>query len=789
MPPSPVAGTGMWALPEEPAHQQHQQQQGSSGAGSACTPEPLHAYYQDMLLVQVGDVTVASPGMPQLLCQAHAGLHAEAWAHPGWELPPWMQHDAAVQRMMANSNAILASASPPPAPATAQQHQAPSAANGGGDGAVAVPGAAAAEPDQQQAAPSSQPAAAEVAVASSSQPGSIVAHAHTAAATGAAPTSSSSSVAVTTLRHGVLLVDDGAEFELAPANGEPLTAAALAAAARGVLRRALLKVWPQRRRRLVIRPDDDAAEAEAADMVAAEQGAAGTAGGGARGGGGAGQQRRGQRGHGPAGSQQGGGAAGAGAALCCAAAHLLVDMQGLELLAGEMLRERATSYWVRRSNKCAGSAFACAGVLLMCTRARQQHHCCCHLVRAVAAAAQGAPSGSEAARLEASLAPPGRCSLRGLTHVIAPTSLQAAMHEHRPATCAAPQPHLSPPPRPASVLALATQDGLSLQLSGHSYAAFMDTLYGNIMQHVNSFEPAAAPASLQAQRTLFHPGLQFGPRPGQLLGFGITLSSSAVQVRELQRRQHAGLARACLCCSGAASAAGWRLMQAHAQSLTSMYARLRCVHQATLLSDHRWWTVVPPAPDSPSWPASSAGGAGVSGDGGQGSPAAAAAGKVVPVASAVLREAGLCVQMMQGSSDVYTNVWATDTEWLDVRMGQVAEAASSRGSSVSGSNSGSAGSGASGGGGASPAPSAASDDAFEAGGGGDGGRMLSPFAEAAGGALASDAGDAAASFTAAMRDARCGLPARAGAAAHPLRPRPAPDPCLLPFGACLLPGW
>jgi hypothetical protein len=52
--------------------------------------------------------------------------------------------------------------------------------------------------------------------------------------------------------------------------------------------------------------------------------------------------------------------------------------------------------------------------------------------------------------------------------------------------------------------------------------------------------------------------------------------------------------------------------------------------------------------------------------------------ELVPCVSAALRDAGLCVQMMQRTNDMHLNIFAADTEWLDVRVGSSSGGCSAR---------------------------------------------------------------------------------------------------------------
>lgn len=46
------------------------------------------------------------------------------------------------------------------------------------------------------------------------------------------------------------------------------------------------------------------------------------------------------------------------------------------------------------------------------------------------------------------------------------------------------------------------------------------------------------------------------------------------------------------------------------------------------------------------------------------------AAEVVPCVSAALRDSDVCLQMMQKTDDMHLNIFAADTEWLDVRVGR-----------------------------------------------------------------------------------------------------------------------
>jgi hypothetical protein len=140
-----------------------------------------------------------------------------------------------------------------------------------------------------------------------------------------------------------------------------------------------------------------------------------------------------------------------------------------------------------------------------------------------------------------------RCTLTQLTHIIARTDLRAAFHEHSPvvyAAAAAVPGGASAAAAPtvttaaaavaaaANVIALAAPDGLALHMSGSSYRCLMNMVFNNLMMRFNAFVEPPDPADPSVNwNTSFNPALRFGPRPGQLPSFGVTLSSSTIQVR------------------------------------------------------------------------------------------------------------------------------------------------------------------------------------------------------------------------------------------------------------------
>jgi hypothetical protein len=139
-----------------------------------------------------------------------------------------------------------------------------------------------------------------------------------------------------------------------------------------------------------------------------------------------------------------------------------------------------------------------------------------------------------------------RCTLTELTHIIARTDLRAAFLEHSPevyGAAAASPAGAGAPAAPtvttaaaavaaaANVIALAAPDGLALHMSGSSYRCLMNMVFNNLMMRFNAFVEPPDPADPSVNwNTSFNPALRFGPRPGQLPSFGVTLSSSTIQV-------------------------------------------------------------------------------------------------------------------------------------------------------------------------------------------------------------------------------------------------------------------
>lgn len=106
--------------------------------------------------------------------------------------------------------------------------------------------------------------------------------------------------------------------------------------------------------------------------------------------------------------------------------------------------------------------------------------------------------------------------------------------------------------------------------------------------------------------------------------------------------------------------------------------------QGTLLADKRWWSISPESQQAAQQAARQQqqqqhgpslqqmhSHSGISSNGAAATPGASitASAELVPCMSAVLRDSGLCLQMMKVTNDMHLNVFARDTEWLDVRIG------------------------------------------------------------------------------------------------------------------------
>lgn len=116
--------------------------------------------------------------------------------------------------------------------------------------------------------------------------------------------------------------------------------------------------------------------------------------------------------------------------------------------------------------------------------------------------------------------------------MITRTNVQTVVYEYAASTdAAAATPGAAAAAAPANVIALSAQDGLALQLSNSSYKYLMDTVNGNLTYCHSTFEAGAIHINPPpALHTEFQPNLKFGPGTGQMPSFGLTLSSSTVQV-------------------------------------------------------------------------------------------------------------------------------------------------------------------------------------------------------------------------------------------------------------------
>lgn len=488
---------------------------GLDGAAVGQDALQLHAYSDQVVLLQLEQLTLAAPAAPVLLQQMQEDLCAVADTalSPACGVPLWMQDVDRVQHIIENSNSVVDSCCGAPS-ATVQQPQqqtaSQAAVNSSPGAGVAAATAASqaqslAQAQQQQASPQQQSAAAAA--------GHTSQQLH--------QRSPARGVAV---RHGILLVPEAGSSELMTAPSGPSLRHILSSTAiRQWFKRQIARVAP---RRLVIKPGEALGRAPAslAERTAYDAAASGGAAG-------SGLPAASAR----VGTQQAAAAgrmAGASGPLVLAA-YCLMDFQGLELLAGRMERVQVP-------------ALAAAGA-------------------SGASDAQGilgpAVLDDQAAGLLAGLAAPSPVpprtaggTLTGLTYMITRTDVHAAVHEFiwpapavpapaaQRAAAAAAAATSSPTASPAaaaapvaptgcSVVALAADDGLALQLSGCGYRYLMATVYGNLMHHQSSFEPYKASGPSHPQHTTFNPSVKFGPSAGQLPYFALTLSSCAVQVR------------------------------------------------------------------------------------------------------------------------------------------------------------------------------------------------------------------------------------------------------------------
>jgi hypothetical protein len=279
---------------------------------------PLHAYHPEVVLLQVSHITIAAPADASLLRQAHGDAPGDLHAHVGRPPPLWMQDSSAVQHLLSSSQAIIQSSGAPAAATAAAAEPATAAGLGGGSTPPAAAG------PSGTAASSSVPAEAGVQNAPATQP--QVQDSSSGGQT-AQYTAGRRQQPAVVVRHGVLMVPEAAGGPDSQAGdaAASLPSFSLTAAASRLWKRMAAKVAPLRRRRLVIRPGEETLEGTAA--------AAGTADG---------QAGRPANAGSAAGAGQQGAAAVAGAAVDeeLPVAHCLIDLHGLELFAGRMVREQ-----------------------------------------------------------------------------------------------------------------------------------------------------------------------------------------------------------------------------------------------------------------------------------------------------------------------------------------------------------------------------------------------------------------------------------------------------------------
>lgn len=480
-------------------------QSGASGFG-ACSQAPapalpLHAYSDQVLLLQLEQLTLAAPAAPVLLTHMHEDLSAVAAPSVPvtCEVPLWMQDSVLVQQLIDGSNSIVCgSCTPAPTPQEGQPAQQPgqpaSQATAGTAGAAAS-ASAAVQPQgdaTQEIQPQEEPLLPQQTPAQQQQQQQAVAE-------------------KVGMRHGILLLPEDASLTLTAAPPAPQLRSMLSAAAvKQWFKCQVARLTP---RRLVIRPG----EAQRLAAAAAAEERAALAAARAR----AGAARTAAAAAATLSSRQAAaaGLAAAGSGPIVLAAYCLLDFRKLELLAGRM--ERVQVRGLSPADYSRGSATG--------------------YVRASAAG----HSAAGAAALPAAPRASGG-SLVGLTHMITKTHMRAAVHEFiRPAAVAASVAAGPGPAGPAAsaaaaavpaaptgcnVVALAATDGLALQLSGWSYQYLMAMVHGNLQHHQNSFEPLKASGPSRAQHTTFNPDVKFGPAAGQLPYFSLTLSSCSIQV-------------------------------------------------------------------------------------------------------------------------------------------------------------------------------------------------------------------------------------------------------------------
>eukprot|EP00879_Flechtneria_rotunda_P004716 GHRR01004981.1.p1 GENE.GHRR01004981.1~~GHRR01004981.1.p1 ORF type:complete len:1930 (+),score=738.37 GHRR01004981.1:486-5792(+) len=501
---------------------------------------PLYAQHLETMVLQAEQATIMMPGSTALLLQQPMNSMQD-----GHSVPEWMMDPEVVQNLLAESKAILSSVSASPdgkqqadqqqADQPQQQQQEEAAKIAGQDGAPTAAGRSFTTSSIQhlQPAPRQQPQAATGQSQDDSSPQCVPA---------------SRALPSAAVRHGVLLLTDNASMYEVVDSSEA-SQFSIRAAASHLWQKVKSKIMP-RSWRLVVRHNEmlpgpvdvvtgsrqrSAAIAGAAALAAARHT----------------RQRKV--------AVQAASAAGItvdhlgqNEALH---AQLLVDLQGAELLAGQMCSQK--------------------------NAARQRYPGS----NSMDETTQGSLVADSYA---GSIRQQSWCDLTQLRYLLSRTYLQMALHSCEPVAAAANAglPATAPAPTsasttaaagltstgadtvPVTVLAFASPDGLALQLEACNYQCLMDTIFGNLMHKYSSFDAGSVHVGVPSQyQTDFNPQLKFGPKPGQVPTFGVTLSSSAIQATFLANSR-------------------WWSMPAHQQSgngataISSSSAALPCVSAA-----------------------------------------------------------------------------------------------------------------------------------------------------------------------------------------------------------------
>jgi hypothetical protein len=231
--------------------------------------------------------------------------------------------------------------------------------------------------------------------------------------------------------------------------------------------------------------------------------------------------------------------------------------------------------------------------------------------------------------------PPPRC-LDATSHLLRPAGLRMALLPQVFAPASSSSSSSSSRagrPRPGPVLAMAAPDGLGMRLCGASYRVLLDALSTNLAWPHSSFDAASRkPPPTPAHATNFNPDVRFSPAPGRACALAVTLTAPSAQ--------------------------------------------------CTLLADERWWATRAQTAGQVNEDRATDTAAAAAATAAAAAAAAAApaqpAGVVVPLLSASLQQAGLCVAMMAGSWDTHVGLWASDTEWMDLRMANEVNRSSNR---------------------------------------------------------------------------------------------------------------